>query len=253
MGRVSFFRDGRNLLVSIAVVTLCMLLLGSLLIPLFKRVRDSQVAYSRELSAARRVEALGATVFWRGSTVSLVDINRGAFPRGLADALAELSDLQVIDQRVDVPSDQAIADLRKVGRLAIIQFGGHGISDRTIECLKNVKGLRSLCLHDTAITDAGLVYLADFPRLEYLKIDSGAITDAGMCHLKRLQNLEGLDLRNLALTDAGLANLGNLKHLKTIRLYECKQITSRGVQALKEALPSTSIGWDKSAIPGDLF
>lgn len=253
MGGASFFRDSYRLLTSITVVLACVLALCYLGTPLLQRLRESRAAYARELSAAKRVEALGAHVNWAGGTVRCVYIKRGKFPTDMAEALSGLSQLQALDQPVDVPSDRAIAKLKNLGHLEAICFSGPGIKDTTIACLKDVKGLKHLTLKDTAVTDVGVTHFADFASLEYLKIDGGAITDAGVRHLKNLRNLKGLDLRNIALTDAGLANLECLNKLKTLRLYDCKKITRRAVQTLQQALPNTSVGWDESAIPGDLF
>lgn len=183
-----------------------------------------------------------------------VEIKGGTFPDDMADALLRLSDLKLVTQWVELPSDGTIAKLKNLRRLEIIEFGGPGISDSTIAYLKDVKGLKHLHVeHGTRITDAGLAHFTAFASLEYLKIDGGAITDAGMSQLKNLRNLKGLDLRNIAVTDAGLAELKSLNKLNTLRLYECEQITARGVRALQDALPNTRIGWNKCAIEGDLF
>jgi len=253
MSRPSFFRDSYRLLISIGVISACLLLLSYPATLLFQRLRDSRAAYARELAAAVRVESLGARVNWDGETVRCVSVNRGKFSDDMADALSGLSDLKAIDLWVDVPSDRAIAKLKKVKRLRGIELSGPGVRDTTIACLKDVKGLERFSVGHAAITDGGLGHLAAFARLEYLKISRGAITDAGVRHLGSLRNLKGLDLRNIAVTDAGLAELRTLTNLKTLRLYECKQITARGVQALQQALPNTSIGWDKCAIAGDLY
>lgn len=253
MNRAFLFRNNTRFLVLITAVLVCVFLLCYFGFPLFRKMRESQAAYAKQVTAAKRVESQGARVNWNNGTVQSVYIERGSFPIDMADALSELPELLAIDQLVEVPSDRAIAKLTKLGHLEIICFGGPGIKDTTLGCLKDVKGLRDLSLQDTDISDAGLAHFADFASLEYLKIDGGAITDAGVSYLSNLQNLKGLDLRNIALTDSGLDSLKSLKHLKTLRLYECKQITGQGIQTLKQALPKTSIGWDKSAIPGDFF
>jgi hypothetical protein len=187
---------------------------------LFFKARDAYAAYLRERSAADRVEALGAKANWNDGHVISVDINRGKFPSDMADALSGLSDLELLTQWVDIPSDDAIAKLKNLRSLRIIEFSGPGIKDTTIMRFKDVKGLKHLYLSYASITDAGLAHLAMFPSLEYLKIDGGAITDAGMSYLKNLRNLKGLSLRNVAVTDAGLVNLRSLNKLKTLRLYE---------------------------------
>ncbi|MGA7701287.1 MAG: hypothetical protein WCB27_16895 [Thermoguttaceae bacterium] len=253
MSGASFFRDSGRLFALITTILACVVLLGYLGTLLFRKLRDSRAIYAREISAAERVESLGAKVHWDGDTVRGVYVKRGNFPSDMADALSGLSDLQVIDQLVEVPSDAAIAKLRNLRHLSVICLSGPGIRDATIACLKDVKGLQHLTLQDAAITDVGLSHFVDFASLEYLKIDGGSITDTGVGHLKALRNLKGLDLRHISVTDAGLASLESLKTLKTLRLYGCKQITAHGVQTLQRALPNTKIGWDKSAIPGDLF
>ena len=248
MRKFFLFRRSYRLLVSITAVVACVVALGYLGALLFQRVE----LYLQERSAAKRVEELGGEVNWQGTAVLTVSISR-KFPDAMADALSTLSNLKAIVVWLTVASDSAIAELKNMKCLETIDLHGPAVSNTTIRCLQDVKGLRHLFLGSERITDAGLVHLAAFPSLEYLTINEGAITDAGMCHLKDLPNLKGLDLRNIALTDAGLASLASLKNLKTLRLYECKQITASGVQTLKQALPHTSIGWDKSAIPGDLY
>jgi hypothetical protein len=250
----AWFKTKRRLLALVLVILANLLLFGYPGPLLFFRLRDAWAARSREVSAAERVEALGAKVHWDHGTVLSVAVEKGKFPDDMVNALSELSGLKGITVWVDAPSDPAIAKLTKLRHLGAIEFSGPGISDTTIECLKDVRGLKHVSLGGfSVITDAGLFHFAAFASLEYLRIDGGTTTDAGMAHLKNLRNLKGLDLRNSAVTDAGIAQLKGLKQLKTLRLYECKQITAQGVQALQASLRNTQIGWDKCAIPGDLF
>jgi hypothetical protein len=64
--------------------------------------------------------------------------------------------------------------------------------------------------------------------------------DDDLAHLEQLRNIEHLDLDGAPITDAGLKHLYSLKKLKTVMLSNT-QITQRGMDDLKRALPNANL------------
>jgi hypothetical protein len=88
-----------------------------------------------------------------------------------------------------------------------LTFSGDSITDKHLESLRNLGGLRVLSVARTAITDAGLAHLKGLKGLRRLFLADTAITDRGLENLQGLTELRELDLTNTRVTDAGVQRL----------------------------------------------
>jgi hypothetical protein len=77
-------------------------------------------------------------------------------------------------------------------------------------------------------------------------VDFGACTtqpgDDDLICLKELRDLGRLDLDGLPISDAGLKHLYSMKSLRSVWLGNTN-VTKKGVDALKRALPNTQVDW----------
>jgi hypothetical protein len=72
--------------------------------------------------------------------------------------------------------------------------------------------------------------------------------DDDLTCLEKLRNLNSLDLDGLPISDAGLRHLYPLKTLTSVSLLNT-QVTQKGVDDLKRALPNTRISWYPPTAP----
>jgi thiol-disulfide isomerase/thioredoxin len=125
-----------------------------------------------------------------------------------------------------------LADLRQLRIQGVDAF-----SDRGMEHLQGLDGLRLLRLRNTQVTDEGLVHLERLTRLEFLGLSSKKFTDRALDHLRALQNLESLRLDEARITDEGLGKLeqaGLLSRLEFLSLSGA-QVTDAGLKRLRGA------------------
>jgi tRNA A-37 threonylcarbamoyl transferase component Bud32/Leucine-rich repeat (LRR) protein len=103
------------------------------------------------------------------------------------------------------PSDEAIAAIviANEGRNGSDRYG---ITNKGLQYLAGLKGLKRLCLSDLPITDEGLQHLAGLTSLQELCLRKLKITEAGLKHLSGLKQLNLLG-HDGAVTDELLAVL----------------------------------------------
>ncbi|MDP7034494.1 MAG: hypothetical protein QF752_08360 [Planctomycetota bacterium] len=130
--------------------------------------------------------------------------------------LSQLKSLSLSDTQI---SDVGLAHLEGLTQLEILDLFATRISNQALPMVGRLSCLQILSLRRTGIRDAGLVHLAGLSRLKRLDLRETQITDAARTHLKVLGSLQSLDLRG-------------------------SKFTSEGFQALKKALPDTSILFD---------
>jgi hypothetical protein len=88
-----------------------------------------------------------------------------------------------------------------------LTFSGDSITDKHLESLRKLSGLRVLSVARTAVTDAGLAHLKGLKGLRRLFLADTAVTDRGLENLQGLTELRELDLTNTRVTDAGVQRL----------------------------------------------
>ncbi len=136
-------------------------------------------------------------------------------PRGLAQ-LAGLQDLEYLDLRDTVITDQHLEQLGRFQHLKDLRLGAH--SDDS-----PAAGSR--------ITDQGISHLKHLTRLDTLFLDYLPITDEGVAHLTSLTNLRDLSLRRTRGTDKGLKLLESLR-LEPLALSPT-EVTQQGVNTFR--------------------
>jgi Leucine-rich repeat (LRR) protein len=85
-------------------------------------------------------------------------------------------------------------------------------------------------------------HLEHLPNIATLEIESSEVTDDGLRNLSRIRSLSACSLRCSKITDAGIGNLAVLPGLDEIRLYDCSEVTDRGVLELKRVSRLTLLG-----------
>jgi hypothetical protein len=99
-----------------------------------------------------------------------------------------------------------------------LTLSGDSITDKHLEPLRNLSGLRVLTIARTAISDAGLAHLKGLKGLRRLFLADTAVTDRGLEYLQGLSELRELDLTNTRVTNAGVKRLQkSLPALKVTR------------------------------------
>lgn len=104
-------------------------------------------------------------------------------------------------------------------------------SDRCMEHIAHLTGLRHLGLDRTDVTDKGFKYIGSLSSLEYLDLPY-RVTDAGIDHIAKLAKLKCLHLFGCDnVTDKGLAKLAGIKSLTTLYVSDAN-ITISGLAQL---------------------
>jgi hypothetical protein len=153
-------------------------------------------------------------------------------------------------------ADPALAKLKVCKQVRKAEVGGKAdMSDKGLECLKdmtemealkigagkftekglaNLKGMTKLKTLELAVPDTGegLDFLKECKDLKVVKLTGTKITDAGFANLKNLKNLEELDLRFTSLDDKGIAHFAELTNLKKLNVSSTK-ITTASVATMK--------------------
>jgi hypothetical protein len=82
-------------------------------------------------------------------------------------------------------TNDGLAQLRGLERLAVLRFAGTKISDAGLRHLVALPALTALDLSDTEITDEGLSILGDVRGLQGLLIEDTRITANGIANLRK--------------------------------------------------------------------
>jgi hypothetical protein len=138
------------------------------------------------------------------------------------------------------PLNDALAILRRFGKLKTLTLSGPWVTDADLKDVKDLTQLTTLSLWNNGVTDAGLKELQALPQLATLNLGRTDVTDAGLKELQGLPQLTTLDLRGTDVTDAGLKELQGLPQLTTLDLRGT-DVTERGVRALEKDLPNCHI------------
>jgi len=117
-------------------------------------------------------------------------------------------------------------------------FTGPGITEKGMEHLAQLTGLRRLDLSDSAITPDVLKMVGELKNLEVLRLRRTGVTDESLAHLAGLSRLRALDLRNTNISDEGMQHIAKLKSLSDLQLEKSK-VNDPGI-AMLAGLPLTS-------------
>ncbi len=123
-----------------------------------------------------------------------------------------------------VPVDDLMMVLRTQSGIKTLQLGGNTLTDKGLESLAYLTGLKELVLWwATEITDAGIAHLGRLRHLQLLNISLSRVTDEGVRSLAVLPELEELAIQGKFM-DKSLLYLSRAGHLKslTLRGDECE-------------------------------
>ena len=84
------------------------------------------------------------------------------------DVQREAQAKHIVGLKLQVVSDEALAQLKRWCDLKTLDLSNSNITDAGLANLKGLKGLKTLDLEDTAITDLGLANLKDLNELRTL-------------------------------------------------------------------------------------
>jgi hypothetical protein len=160
------------------------------------------------------------------------------------------------------------ADLAHLASLTTLRelnlFGCTRLTDKALEHLAGLKGLRVLSLGRTQVGDAGLKRLTGLTGLQELDLSDTQVRGSGLVHLRALTGLRRLDLGGTDLAAGGLEHLTGLDRLEEVSLYFSKagnaglahlkglprlrdlnvrgtQVSEAGIRALRAALPRVEV------------
>jgi hypothetical protein len=143
--------------------------------------------------------------------------------------------------------DAALVHVGKLENLTHLTFGDHQLTDAGVKHLVNLKKLTylNLCFpdqkHGGLISDKGLDEIVKIVSLETLELRATQITDAGMAQLRTLPRLKELLVNGTAITDQGLVHLHAIKSLRIVNVFNCKNLTPKGIAELRKALPDCEV------------
>jgi serine/threonine protein kinase len=142
---------------------------------------------------------------------------------------------------LEAPNHEVVTQLlersRDLGRSPqILSIGGNGLSDQDVTSITECAGLKhvgDLTLTGMNLTKECLNDLPRLPSLKYLAIVGPVVNDDWMTGIGKLQKLVGLGIPYAEITNDSLVALRGIP-LEVLNLYECKQITSRGLNNVGE-------------------
>jgi hypothetical protein len=128
-------------------------------------------------------------------------------------------------------------DLRVLLELPALQAleiaDGSQLTDRGLEPLAHLPGLRYFSVENSRITTAGLSKLSVVHSLEVLALSGPTVNDAALTQIDQLQNLKRLFLAESPhITDESLTPVAQLRELESLFLYDTA-ITDAGLAQLR--------------------
>lgn len=151
--------------------------------------------------------------------------------------LTNLSYLQLYDMAI---TTKGLEHLDGLSNLRVLTL--HGTRITSLEPLRPLTKVSSLCIAYTPIDDSALGFLRAWPQLNSLDLRETNVSDTGMKVLSQLPALQTLNLADTRVTDAGLEHLIGLKSLRSLSA-KGTGVTDAGIKALIEANPQLSVVW----------
>ena len=164
----------------------------------------------------------------------------GRFSDAALAALKPLHELVVIEIPGRGLTDAGLTQLAELSKLQGLHLSGSKITGSGLAALGQLTALRSLSLENAPISDEGCRQLPQFPQLMLLDLNQTNVTDAAMEPVSEITNLTDLGIANTVVTDAGLAKLSPLKHLRAVGATH-SDITEAGIAKFKALLPDARI------------
>ena len=137
--------------------------------------------------------------------------------------LTNLSRLQLYNMAI---TTEGLDHLKGLSNLKVLTL--HGTRITSLEPLRPLTKVSSLCIAYTPVDDSALAFLRNWPQLYRLDLRRTNVTDAGLIALSGLPTLRELDLSQTKVTDAGLRHLAGSKSLRSVRV-QGTEITDAGI------------------------
>jgi len=153
--------------------------------------------------------------------------------------------LQIPDFSPNASLDHVWKNLGHITGLEDLNLSYCGsLSDKNLQHIGLLTGLKTLNLHCDNVTDAGLQHIGYLSGLKNLDISNNMkISDAGLKHIMSLSQLQELNIEGTSVTDAGLEVIGSLKELHVLDLGVCYRITASGIHKLIRHSPNLKISY----------
>jgi len=155
-------------------------------------------------------------------------------------SIPQLWTLSIGGQSRGVITNTGFSHLADLTALRLLHLSSADISDAGLTPLDQMPWLESLAIGDSRITDVGVTKLLKLRRLRELDLNDSDITGLTIGQLALLPMLRRLDLSGTKLSDERIPQLSTLGNLDELGVFRT-QLTSKGVEALREALPDTRI------------
>ena len=143
-------------------------------------------------------------------------------------------------------SELAIPDLpalTNIHALFTVYFDGVGATDEKLKALTQLRFTNLACVVFTdcpLVTDKGIEALRKMSGMRKLNLLGAQATDASMDVLAGMERLQVVNLYRTRITNTGLARLQGLKELTDVDLRYTR-VTSNGIESLRAALPNSKV------------
>jgi multidrug resistance efflux pump/WD40 repeat protein len=115
-------------------------------------------------------------------------------------------------------TDKHLEHLAKLQGVRKLTLRGEGISEDQLQRLAGLKDLQVLDVSDAPLTDRGVQTLSSFPSLRVLNLSRCKLTGSGLRHLAALKELRELNLSANSLKPENLGFLGDVPQLEKLDL-----------------------------------
>ncbi len=160
---------------------------------------------------------------------------------------------------------RALDELKKLGAvvgprqstLGLQMPGGYAIEigekwtgkTEDLTLLRWLSGVGELIFRGPQVTDRWLEYVPGIRGLRALTIKRAKITDAGVKELAKLEDLDMVSLMYVPITDGSIEHLQQIQRVRMLRIYGTK-IRGEGASLLQEKLPGTNVDYRRGAFLG---
>ena len=148
------------------------------------------------------------------------------------DALSP-DDLQLLGLQGMEGNDKDFPYIGKMTGLKRLSLDGFVMTDADLSLLKNLTKLEALSVWNTGIEGTGFKDLAGLKKLRLLMLGNNVLVPAAFKYISALPALEDINAVAVPINDVGLAYLAKLPNLKKLRIPNCKDVTGKGLRALK--------------------
>jgi serine/threonine protein kinase len=155
---------------------------------------------------------------------------------------SDLSDLDMSSTKLSDADVPKLAEARKLTRLYLANIP---LTGTTLGSLAHLD-LERLDLNNTKVNDKGIEQIKGL-KLRILTLDNTPITNKALGYLSKMPLLH-LSIERTNVSDKGLKLLSANKDLKALKIVDCPNITSRGIEAFQKEHPHTEVT-SKDAMP----